>query len=128
MINNLTLKRIDDVSIIKMDDGKVNVFSIEILEKFRTILSEIPRNKGSLIITGRDGIFSGGFNLKTFQAGEPLLLPGVLAGDPGQAPLEVGQHVLHGFGPVLLAVELSLDGECASCHTIQVRSCSAVTR
>ena len=71
MIKNLTLKKIDDVSIIKMDDGKVNVFSIEMLENFRSILSEIPRDKGSLIITGSNGIFSGGFNLKTFQAGEP---------------------------------------------------------
>ena len=28
--------------------------------------------------------------------------------NPGQAPLEVGQHVLHGLGPLLLAVELHL--------------------
>ena len=67
----VTLRSDGDVSIIQMDDGKVNVFSIEMLENFRAILSEIPRDKGSLIITGRDGIFSGGFNLKTFQAGEP---------------------------------------------------------
>ena len=71
MPENLTLKVAGDVSIVKMDDGKVNVFSIEMLENFRAILSEIPRDKGSLIITGSNGIFSGGFNLKTFQAGEP---------------------------------------------------------
>ena len=41
-----------------------------------------------------------------------LLLLGVLAGHPGQAPLEVGEHVLHGFSPLLLTVELSLDRKC----------------
>ena len=35
---------------------------------------------------------------------------GVLGGHPGQAPLEVGQHVLHSLGPLLFAVELNLDG------------------
>jgi hypothetical protein len=38
------------------------------------------------------------------------VLLGVLGGDPGEAPLEVGEHVLHGLGPLLLAVELHLDG------------------
>ena len=38
-------------------------------------------------------------------------LLGILASDPCQSPLEVGQHVLHGLGPLLLAVELHLHGE-----------------
>ena len=53
-----------------MDDGKVNAFSIEMLENFREMLSKVPRDKGALIISGRPGIFSGGFNLKTFQSGD----------------------------------------------------------
>ena len=41
----------------------------------------------------------------------PAGLPVVeLRGDPGQAPLQVGQHELQGFGPLLLGVELGLDG------------------
>ena len=35
-------------------------------------------------------------------------LLGILASDPCQSPLEVGQHVLHGFRPLLLGVELHL--------------------
>ena len=33
-----------------------------------------------------------------------------LGGDPGQAPLEVSQHELKGLCPLLLRVELGLDG------------------
>ena len=71
MTDNIEFTCLDDVSMIKMDDGKVNVFSIEMLENFRANLSKVPRGKGALIITGRSGVFSGGFNLKTFQAGDP---------------------------------------------------------
>ena len=39
---------------------------------------------------------------------------GVLAGDPGQTPLQICQHVLHRLGPVLLAVELDLDRVCVA--------------
>ena len=59
-----TLKTEGDVSIITLDDGKANVFSYPMLETLQKILSEIPKDKGSVIITGRDGMFSGGFDLK----------------------------------------------------------------
>ena len=67
----INLRNIDDVSLITLDDGKVNAFSIEMLEAFNEKLSQVPRNNGSLIIKGREGIFSGGFNLKTFSSGDP---------------------------------------------------------
>ena len=70
MNSNITFEISDHISRIKMDDGKVNVFSIEMLENFREMLSKVPRDKGALIISGRPGIFSGGFNLKTFQSGD----------------------------------------------------------
>ena len=65
-----TLKTEGDVSIITLDDGKANVFSYPMLETLQKILSEIPKDKGSVIITGRDGMFSGGFDLKTFASGD----------------------------------------------------------
>lgn len=71
MSSHLKMTTIKDISIIEMDDGKVNVFSIEMLENLRALLLQVPRNKGALVIKGRDGIFSGGFNLKTFQTGNP---------------------------------------------------------
>ena len=71
MSDIINLQTIDDVSLITLDDGKVNAFSIEMLEAFNEKLSQVPRNNGSLIIKGREGIFSGGFNLKTFSSGDP---------------------------------------------------------
>ena len=48
---------------------------------------------------------------KHWSGGSESFLLVVLAGHPCQSPLEVGQHVLHGFGPLFLRVELSLDRE-----------------
>ncbi len=70
MTDYATLKRIDDVSIISLDDGKVNVFSIEMLEAINECLSEVPKDSGSLVFKGRQGIFSAGFDLKTFASGD----------------------------------------------------------
>ena len=47
----VTLKIEGDVSIIHMDDGKVNVFSPEMIQNFENILDQIPTNKGSVLIT-----------------------------------------------------------------------------
>lgn len=71
MSNLINFKDLGSVSLIELDDGKVNAFSIEMLENLREVLSQVPRNAGALVITGRKGAFSGGFNLKTFQAGDP---------------------------------------------------------
>ena len=49
-------------------------FLIQCWKPFKSILSEIPKDKGSVIITGRDGMFSGGFDLKTFASGDVDLI------------------------------------------------------
>ena len=58
------IKQQEDVSIITLDDGKLNVFSPEMIRKVDDLLNEVPIDKGSLLITGRPGMFSGGFDLK----------------------------------------------------------------
>ena len=40
------------------------------LTRFNELLAEVPRDSGALIITGRDGLFSGGFDLKTLATGD----------------------------------------------------------
>ena len=64
----VTLKTEGDVSIIHMDDGKVNVFSPEMIQNFEKIMDQIPTNKGSVLITGRPGMFSAGFDLKVMMS------------------------------------------------------------
>ena len=62
-----TLEKIDDVSVLSLDDGKVNVFSIEMLEAINNCLNDVPKDSGSLVIKGKEGIFSAGFDLKTLH-------------------------------------------------------------
>ena len=64
----VTLKTEGDVSIIHMDDGKVNVFSPEMIQNFEKIMDQIPTDKGSVLITGRPGMFSAGFDLKVMMS------------------------------------------------------------
>jgi len=66
-----SLSRKGNISIITMDDGKANAFSIPMIEAFNGCLNDIPRDSGALIITSRPGIFSGGFDLKTIGSGDP---------------------------------------------------------
>ena len=59
-----------DVSIITLNDGKANVFSPEMSSTVSNLLDQVPGDKGSLIITGRPGIFSAGFDLKIISSGD----------------------------------------------------------
>lgn len=65
-----TLSREGDISIISMDDGKANAFSSKMSEDFNNCLSDVPKDAGVLIITNRQKIFSGGFDLKTLSSGD----------------------------------------------------------
>ena len=65
-----TLTKHNDVSIITLDDGKANVFSYDMLSALNECLKEVPKDSGSLVLAGREGIFSGGFDLKTLASGD----------------------------------------------------------
>ena len=63
-----TLTNEDDISIITLDDGKANVFSPQMIQDVNECLDKVPTESGALIITGRDGMFSAGFDLKIISA------------------------------------------------------------
>ena len=63
-----TFSQKDDISIITLDDGKANVFSSAMIEDINRCLDKVPTDKGSLIITGRAGVLSGGFDLKIISS------------------------------------------------------------
>ncbi len=44
MTDYATLEKIDDVSVLSLDDGKVNVFSIEMLEAINNCLNDVPKD------------------------------------------------------------------------------------
>ena len=73
-----TLTNDENVSIITLDDGKVNVFSPTMIEEVSNLLDKVPTDKGSLLIVGREGIFSAGFDLKVLMSGDAEKAVGML--------------------------------------------------
>ena len=63
-----TLTSKENITIITLDDGKANVFSSAMIGDINDCLDRVPTDKGALIITGREGILSGGFDLKIISS------------------------------------------------------------
>lgn len=65
-----TLKKEENISVITLDDGKANVFSTKMSTDINECLDEVSKEDGCIILTGREGMFSAGFDLKTLQGGD----------------------------------------------------------
>ena len=55
------------IATIAMDDGKVNALSIEMLKAVLACLDRAESDEAVVILTGREGYFSAGFDLKVFS-------------------------------------------------------------
>jgi enoyl-CoA hydratase len=55
---------------IVLDDGKVNALSVPTLHALLAALDEARDGAGPLVLTGRPGCFSAGFDLKVFASGD----------------------------------------------------------
>jgi enoyl-CoA hydratase len=58
------------VATITMDDGKVNAFSIPMLQAVHAAFDQAERDGAIVVLTGREGYFSAGFDLKVFAGGD----------------------------------------------------------
>jgi enoyl-CoA hydratase len=63
----VTYVRDDLVSTITMDDGKVNVFSIPMLRALHEAFDGAEEDGAVVVLQGRPGCFSAGFDLKTLS-------------------------------------------------------------
>ena len=59
----------EDIAIFEFDDGKVNSIGHELIEQFFWVLDEAESKASALLILGRDGLFSAGFDLKEIEKG-----------------------------------------------------------
>ena len=66
----VTYERDDRIATIAMDDGKVNAFSIPMLKAVHAAFDRAERDEAIVILTGREGYFSAGFDLKVFAGGD----------------------------------------------------------
>ena len=60
----------DGVAWITLDDGKVNALSAAMIAEIGEALDAAERAGAVAVLRGRDGIFSAGFDLKTFASAE----------------------------------------------------------
>lgn len=59
------------IATIVMDDGKANALSLAMLTAINEALDRALADEAIIVLTGRPGIFSGGFDLKVLGAGGP---------------------------------------------------------
>lgn len=69
MTDLVTYTENDGVATIAMDDGKANVLSTQMIAELNSAFDKAEAAGAIVVLTGRDGMFSGGFNLKEMQAG-----------------------------------------------------------
>ena len=69
------------VRLIQMDDGKANALSSSMISAVRTALADAEADEaiGAVVLAGRDGRFSAGFDLSVMQAGDMSAIVGLVA-------------------------------------------------
>jgi enoyl-CoA hydratase len=67
MTHPVTYARTDQLSTVVMDDGKVNVFSIPMLRSLHEAFDQAERDETAVLLKGRPGCFSAGFDLQTLS-------------------------------------------------------------
>jgi len=60
----------DGVALVAMDDGKVNAMSLGMIGDVAAAFERAERDGAAVLLTGRAGVFSGGFDLGTLRGGD----------------------------------------------------------
>jgi enoyl-CoA hydratase len=99
MSGPVTYRRDESIAVITMDDGKVNALGPTMQRALNEALGNADRDDVSaVVITGNHRVFSGGFDLKIFKAGE--LQPAI---DMLRGGFELSYRLLSYPKPVVIA-------------------------
>jgi enoyl-CoA hydratase len=85
------------VATISMDDGKVNVLSSGMLAELNEAFDRAEADKAVVVLAGRPGVFSAGFDLPVLRTGGPAAAAMLRAG------FDLAERVLQFPTPVLIA-------------------------
>jgi enoyl-CoA hydratase len=85
------------IATIGLDDGKVNVLSPALLAELDAALDQAEGERAVVVLTGREGVLSAGFDLGVLRAGGPDALGMVRAG------FELALRLLSFPTPVIIA-------------------------
>lgn len=58
----------NDIALIRMDDGKANAINFEMIAALNAALDTAEAEAKAIVLAGRDGRFSGGFDLNAFAS------------------------------------------------------------
>lgn len=86
-----------DVAVIRIDDGKANALSHAVIDALDAALQQANAEAKAVVLVGREGKFSAGFDLKTMTAG-PEQAVGLL-----KAGIELAHSVFLNPIPVVIA-------------------------
>src|SRR5271165_3552503 len=85
------------VSVIRMDDGKANALSSAMLAQINAALDQAEADAATVIVSGREGMFSAGFDLKTLRSGGPDAVDMIRGG------FQLAERLLSFPAPVVIA-------------------------
>lgn len=66
-----TYELLDRVAVVTMDDGKANAFGPDMIATVNSLLDRAESEAKAVVLTGRAGLFSGGFDLKVIRGDDP---------------------------------------------------------
>ena len=87
----------DGLAVITLDDGKANALSPDVIGAVQDALDRAEREARAVVLTGRPGRFSGGFDLKVMRQGRSEMISLVTAGG------ELGLRLYEFPRPVIIA-------------------------
>jgi enoyl-CoA hydratase len=87
----------DSIATIRMDDGKLNVLSLAMFAELGRALDRAQADRAVVLLTGRPGAFSGGFDLRVLGAG------GQSAYELVRTGFELAERILSFPAPVVVA-------------------------
>ena len=87
----------DSIATITMDDGHVNVLALQMLTELDAALDRAAADRAVVVLSGREGIFSAGFDLRVLRAGGSEAIAMVRAG------FELAERVLAFPTPIVVA-------------------------
>jgi enoyl-CoA hydratase len=76
----VTVSQTDAVTLVVMDDGKANALNHELIDALRAVLRAAEADSRALVLAGRPGRFSAGFDLSVMTAGPDAAMPLLQAG------------------------------------------------
>jgi len=94
----VTYRLEDEIAVITMDDEKVNVLTLSMILELKAALDRAQADRHVVVLKGREGVFSAGFDLTILRSGGYQALEMLRAG------FEPAERVLAFPTPVVVAV------------------------